>query len=284
MATYAIMLARGGSEIVAMKASSNPSVDANWSNQGGSVVLAQRGHINPVKSMWVYEDGSDLHVATQQLNGRVAYHVFDPGTDTWTTSDEFVVTNNPNVGFEACSIALRSDGDVIIGYSGNDAGDDAIFYARKEGASWTTNVQVDGSASTNNYRGPVVVLGASDRVHFFYRNVSNVALSSLHRSLSSANSLDTADQVIDTTVGGVSFIFAHGVSYVSGATKIRVLYLDFDDTISVVKLDSGADPTISTDTGVGDAATEIIDLAFFVMCAVLSRFDMTCLTFIKMCI
>lgn len=241
-----------------MKATSDPSVDGNWADVDFSLTG------EPVVSMWCFEDGGDIHIATQGAGGIVRYHVFDPGTDTFTTKNEVVVTNNPLAGFEAVSIAVRSDGDVIIGYAGDDAGDAAIFYAREEGSGWTTNVQVDGAATTDDYTGVVIVLGVSNRMHFFYRNDTDN--DALHRSLSSANSLDTADQVIDATPNAINFVFAHGVSYVSGATKVRVPYLDSVQTASLAELDSGADPSIATSTGVSDTNVAVENNVSPVMC------------------
>jgi len=247
MATYAIMLSSDFKLIVAMKATSDPTVDGNWASVGEVSVN------NPIKSMWTFEDGSDIHVATQEDSGDVRYHVFDPGTDTWTTKSEFVVTNNPNdPAVHACSIALRSDGDVIILYGGIDGADDAIYYARREGTTWTTDQQVDGAASTNDYISAVIVLGVSDRVHFFYKNDN--LLDILHRSLSSSNVLDTADQTVDDSTGGSNFRLSRGVSYISGATKVRIAYKDSGNDVAIGELDSGADPTIATSTGVSDSA------------------------------
>ncbi len=257
MSTYAVMI-DGDAEftqfIAVMKATSDPSVDGNWSNVGANINVGGINKARKIKSLWVFEDGSDLHVATQSDDGKVAYHVFDPGTDAWTTSDENVVTNNPPGGNHACSIALRSDGDRIIAYAGNDGGDDAIFYARNEASSWTTNVQVDGAATTDDYTGVVIVRGLSDRMHFFYKNDTDN--DALHRSLSSANSLDTADQTVDATAAtGQNLLFSPGVSYVSGATKVRAVYLDFGNKSSIVELDSGADPSFATQVNITDDGT-----------------------------
>jgi len=237
------MLAKADTRLVAMKATSDPTVDGNWASVGGMI------KIQTIESLWAFEDGGDIHVATQNDGGEVRYHVFDPGTDTWTTQNEFVVKSAPSpTSTIACSIALRSDGDVIIGYGGDIAGDQAVFYARREGTTWTTDVQVDGATGSNDYRTPVLVLGASDRIHFFYKD--STANDLFHRSLSSTNVLDTADQTVDLTPISTTHTHRHGVSYVSGATKVRIPYVDADGTVSVGKLDSGADPTISTDTAV----------------------------------
>jgi len=261
MATYTIGL-NSGTQIVAMKATADPTVDGNWANVGGHINVGSA--FGNIQSMWVVEDGGDLHVVTQQslgtTSGRVAYHVFDPGTDTWTTrNEEVIITTLDAAGIAAVSIALRSDGDVIIGYAEVVAGAEHIHYARKEGGSWATGFVVDGAAPAEHYNGVVVVLGASDRVHFFYSNRSDDDF--LHRSLSSANSLDTADQSVDASVNTVLFqMGGKAVAYVSGATKIRATYLDATNKVSMVELDSGADPTINTtadisanDYALGDA-------------------------------
>lgn len=254
MPTYAPLLAYSNKSIMMMKATSDPNVDGNWANIGGDVYFGQKS--SGVKSMWSVEDGGDIHVATQEDDGRVAYHVFDPGTDTWTTKNEFVVTNTPDTANrQACSIALRSDGDVIVLYAGGIiAGRNDIFYARKETGTWTVNIDVY-VAGVFDLFGAVAVLGASNRVHFFGKNDTNDR--AWHRSLSSGNSLDTIDEY-NFVVGSDDFIHGHGVSYLSGGnTKVRVPYLDSGDTVSFAEFDSEADPTITETTGVGDVATKL---------------------------
>ncbi len=257
MATYAVMIDPDFQQFVTVvKATADPSVDANWSNVGTNIQLGSIEDLNFIKSLWVVEDGSDLHVATQTSDGRVAYHVFDPGTDAWTTSDEFVSAAGGVPANLACSIALRSDGDVIVGYAADDGAEDEIWYSRKEG-TWTRDTFLGNGGAGDNYNGVVIVRGASDRMHFFYKSDTDGDL--LHRSLSSANSLDTVNQSVDTSVATFNFLCGPGVSYVSGATKVRVPYKDSDNGTSVAELDSGADPTITTDTNVGENVVVTVD-------------------------
>jgi len=251
-ASYTFALTADLLKIVAMKASSDPLLDNNWSNQDDSVTITGT---DTIQSLWCIEDGQDIHIATQQLNGRVAYHLFDPGTDTWTTKDETVVTNNPVSASEGCSIALRSDGDIIILYTGADASDDAVYYARKEG-SWTTDVRVDGG-SANDFQGAAVVRGASDRMHFFYKEHAIFSVSRVyHRSLSSGNSLDTQAQIDSTAFIGQAHLFVRGISYVSGATKVFCCYRD-TSTTTFTRLDSGADPTLISDASLSNSDSRI---------------------------
>jgi len=242
--TYAIMLYKSRF-IVAMKATADPNVDANWSqvdyttNNGRDTV-----------SLWCFETtGGDIRIASVDADGKIYNHIFDVGVGRFFFAPDFVVTNKPNLAEGVgVSISERSDGDRIILYTGDDANDDAVFYARREVTTWTTNIRVDGG-SAEHFTGAVVILGVSDRMHFFYNEDSGSAATAYHRSLSSSNSLDTVDQAIDTTiVVNTNHPFGQAVSYVSGATKVRIPYVDADGSISIAKLDSGADPTLTTDT------------------------------------
>jgi hypothetical protein len=246
MATYAILLSRGADELVAFKATSDPTTESNWSQQD-TAIKVRDGELYPIRSVWVYESGSDLHVVTQQYNTRVAYHVFDPGTDTWTTRDEIAapigglgagLQSSPNIG---AGVVLRSDGDVVVACNGWDATGaiSGIYYTVKSGGSWSTPVIVQGSATGLG----AVVLGASDRTHFLYSLGTTIR----HRSLSSTDVLDTAKDAATDGVAGGRHNVGPGVSYVSTQTKVRVPYEDTNGYGRMIKFDSGAGPTIATE-------------------------------------
>ncbi len=217
-------------KIFAMKTTvANPS-DTDWSNQDGSITLAGS---SAVKSLWVVEDGSDLHVATQQNNGRVAYHVFDPGTDTWTISDEQVATPG-DIDFDvapanpAVSLALRSDGDVVLVAAYNNISNEVFRVFTREAGSWT-NRGMASITSTDSTGCVVVGPGSSDDIAWhFHRN-----LDTRLRGISSINVI-TGTFGIDATFDTALFITGPGINIGDDAYWP---YIDASDKISVAKAD-----------------------------------------------
>ena len=123
MAFYTPLLDHSSFDVVMMKATSSPETDGNWSNQDDSVELRTSEGI--AKSLWSFEHNSDIYVVTQQeTNGLVELNIFDPGTDTWTTKNKLVVagdarsfngnTNSGLANLYGVSVAVRSDGDVVV--------------------------------------------------------------------------------------------------------------------------------------------------------------------------
>ncbi len=172
-----------------------------------------------------------IHVATQQENGRVAYHVFDPGTDAWTIRDEQAVpldltpSTNP-----ACSIALRSDGDVIITY--NDGAN--IDYARREGSIWNTNNEIIALAGNGVVVGP----DSSDRITIIYRVNAGTLIGT--KSLSSTNAL-SGSTTVDPLRDNATFVIGPGV--IDSANLITIPYIDASNDISTAQWTSAAAPT-----------------------------------------
>ncbi len=173
MATYTPLLAYNNKSIMMMKATGDPNTDGNWANVGGDVYFGQK--VGGVKSMWAVEDGSDIHIVTQLENGDVHYHVFDPGTDLWTTMNEVVVqagdTNFDNAPVNhAVSLALRSDGDVVVVAAYADATDETMRVFSRDGTTWTNRGEATAGTDTSNHTG-IVVIGpdTSDRISWVYK-------------------------------------------------------------------------------------------------------------------
>ena len=240
-----------------------------------SSFTAQDTSNNPVAvptSMWTYQVSDVLHIVTQESAAAAAdvhYHTFSMATDTWGTKDELIETPKtaPTSTYTCCSVALRSDGDVIVLYNGDTDAVmgveyDRVDYARKEAGAWTVGVAVDAAGETN-YAGASVVLGASDRMHFFFTEIlSPTDRDVQHRSLSSANALDTV-QDVDTAPSATTahlHYYTPGISYVSGAnTVVKTTYLDAGSGLNLAGIAiSGAAPTIST-SAASDVAINVVD-------------------------
>lgn len=205
--------------------------------------------------------GDVIHIATQEsTTARVGYHTFNMATDAWGVKNEAVVTPATAPAAQGCAIAVRSDGDVIILYNGsreNVSGTnyDRVMYARRESAVWTTNVAVSATGVAANHRACMAVLGDSDRVHFFWMDITNA--DAYHRSLTSANSLNTA-AAFDTSAGGNSHSIGNAVAYTeNGTPKIRAVYLGGSGQSGVIKFDDADNPTISIDANVSGVATRV---------------------------
>ncbi len=248
MAFYTPLLAHNGYDIVMLKATSSPTTDGNWSEQDGSVRIGTGG--GKVKSLWAVEHSSDIYVATQQEDdGRVRLHVFDPGTDAWTTKNEHVAEIGDHANFDSaptihgCSFAVRSDGDVLVEFTGHDdtGGDDDVFYIIRTGTTWGSVASVANSAWNPITIGP----GSSDRITFIYTIGSQMRMV----SISSADVLGT-DKNLDTTIDAADLRMGPGI--IDSEDTLYIPYIDSPNTISVAHFPSGADPAVSFHLGVGD--------------------------------
>lgn len=188
-----------------------------------SSFAAQDASNNPAaapESMWAYLSGSEIHIATASADGNdpeIEYHVFDTSSDTWTTTDETIEnTKNVDAGFESCSIAVRSDGDVIVLYNGTvdtDMGNpfERVDYAREEGSGWTVGIDVGGTSPADEDRvGSVITRGSGDNMHFFWRNVDlsrqqGITLDPGTNALSTARWVSISGAPLHSFVNGVSY-------------------------------------------------------------------------------
>ncbi len=205
-----------------------------------------------------------LHMAVVESSsgsgGRVSYHTFDMSTDLWALNEEVVATPANPSGRSGVGIAVRSDGDVIVGYNGTrdtvTMSDVArVKYARRESAVWTVNVALDNAGSVG-WQMSSAVLGSSDRVHFLF--IDGGSNDAYQRCLTSANALETFPATFDaTTLTTDRGDIGAAVSYDSGGTiKVRVPYCDSTGTVSIAEFDSADAPTVSVTTGASATAPD----------------------------
>ena len=227
MSHYIPFVTDDGYHIGVMKSSSATPADADWDNQDNVILLAGQSKVG---SLWSFEDSGDYHIATQQENGRVAYHVFDPGLDNWDIRDELAVsardTPPPNV---RCTMGLRADGDVIIYYM--DVAN--LDYARREAGVWTTDILLTTSTDGMVAIGP----DSSDRVTVVYgHGLDDIRT----RSLNGANTLGT-EVIIDADADNA--IVRVGPGVIDSANLISVPYIDGSNDISVAQFTSATGPS-----------------------------------------
>ena len=159
-------------------------------------------------------DGTDIHVITfGDLSGTLTmkYHVFDTTGDTFSISNEDTTfslsgANAPATTIQTVDIDIRSDGDIVIFYMGekeNIMGTryHRVYYARREGTTWTIDVAVDDGGEQHSFLGGMVV-GEADKMHFVWSDDPSAGATDAdveHKSLTSGNSLSAADTLNDNT-------------------------------------------------------------------------------------
>lgn len=202
-AIYLVLQSASDASILGVVKSSTPDTAASFAevDSGNHIDLT-----NSLAGAAHYRVGNVLHIAHQeQTTGRVGYSTFDLSTETWGTKNEAVTT--PGVlpptspAMMGVDICVRSDGDVIILYESGETVSAAararVQYARKESGSWTVDIAVSETGVTTNYTLGRIILGASDRMHFFWRQNSDSFVR--HRSLNSSNTLASIATASGTT-------------------------------------------------------------------------------------
>lgn len=236
----------------------------SFSNVGSDITVTSG---NTIVGLAAIQQGDMIHVAS--TDGTLSsldlrYHAFDMSSDTWTISNEAIAT-----GFDTAAtttavhvdINIRSDGDVIVLYNGQritvTLPRETVYYARREGGTWTADIEISNSGTVNWYAGGII-RGTSDRMHFFMVNDSTS--DAYQRTLTSANSLEAFPASFDTSVNtSQSGILQMGCSYdASGTQKCRYPYQDSGGTsVSSAKFDSADTPTVTTDVDItGTSGTE----------------------------
>ncbi len=202
-------------------------------------------------SVWL----GDIHIATQVGSGQVLYHVFDPGTDTYTTVDEIV----GQVGLpatmsasppreEAVTLGIRADGDVVVAWNGeftDEPNRDAIFWARREGGTWTRELLTSFGSSEHSDCGAFIGPDAADRLYLARK------LQSASFGLETIQADNTVtSSVIDTTFDTADLVQGPGV--IDENDKSYVGYIDASNQISVASWAAADTPSPSVDTDVSD--------------------------------
>ena len=180
-----------------------------------------------------------IHLASIQGTGVIEYHEFNMAADTWTTTDELIEDVTAQAPDQLwVSIAVRDDGDVIVGYNGltdNVKGDrkERVDYARRESGSWGGNIGIAlDSGGDNHYGNPTVVQSAtSDEMHFQWSETGTTTdppadpsnwNDTEARTLDPSNNLTTRINEA-TNINANLLGWAMGVSYDDGGTT-RIIY------------------------------------------------------------
>lgn len=149
--------------------------------------------------------------------GTMTIKQFNTATDLWGTASAAGIDLDGLVGggldtSGKCPLYLvaRSDGSYVVYYHGAVEVISMTNYRRPAyarlsaiGGIWTSGVAVSPTGSATGYECLGAVLGSSDRTHFFYRLMTSSASPS-HRSLTSANVLNTAANTGGTAVSSTA--------------------------------------------------------------------------------
>lgn len=230
------------SEVAMYKAASDPTNSASWSAVGSYALVTQA---DQVRSVYAMQDGTDIHVLHTEWNGTVGRRVvyfstFDTTTDTWSRYMEVAGSGTQSsIGTftgTGGGMAKRSDGKFVIAFTIPSTGDStiAIVIRNQTGngsaAAWTSPGTL--TAASGDKESPVLVTGASDRVHIFYM----IGAELRHRSVSSADAYDT-----DTSIASSLFGTLAGAAY--DGTSVFVLATNSSGTLRSYHATSGATPT-----------------------------------------
>jgi hypothetical protein len=253
-----------GSAINVLKADSDdPS--SGWTEQDASNQPSIAS--GTLLSVHAVLDGTTLHIVSQSSIDEVEYHTFNCSTNAWAITNESVTTV-PDGAVDFCSVAVRSDGDVITAYQGAQeanmgTGYDRIDLARRESGTWTADISVDNlGKTTTNMRYPFVVMSANDRAHISYHDTSGQDVH--YSTYLSGNTWGHQHTEVDAAASGVP-IPAHvakGFRFDDGGTeKIRFFYRDSPTTdLSVFGFDDADDPgsSVSIATDINSSGNNLI--------------------------
>lgn len=236
------------------------ATDPMSSFPSGSQTQMSSANSTAIEAMCCAQNGDTIHVFTQLTTGAVYNNSYNMATDAWRGASAVTIAAAgfaPTSGFTFVSAAYRpTAGELVLEYCAGltamSSGFNMVRYARvnaSTGAVIGSVANVDNGGSVN-WSGGQAVLGASDRVHFFFTN--RTAITPYQRTLSAANALETFPASSFDATASPSGVhpFERGVSYTSGAnTRVAVPYFAGAGTVGgkIAYLTSADAPTVTTE-------------------------------------
>lgn len=186
-----------------------------------------------------------VHAATQESDGRVAYHVFNLGTGTWTLENEQVLASatvaTPQVAIEI----LSPSGDVVIAYGTTESGRNRPAFKRRTAGVWSAETMMGhmGVAQDDNIGG--WIRGASNRAWLIGRETAAPNPSFWCQVLQSVGTLSSPLTFRTTGLlsGSATFSIGGAASYVSGADTILAVPIILGGSTHVFFFMDGDTPT-----------------------------------------
>src|SRR5689334_5826984 len=222
-----------------------------------SSIATKTGFSTAVQALAGYQVSDVIHLividgATTSVNAK--YQTFDMSSDTFVTAETIASAFNPRTDAGADvyggSIVVRSGGEVVVFFNGARVASmgsswSQTYYSRRTGVNtWSAATQVSAGGTANAVT-PTSALGVSDRVHFSWRGASDW----VHRSLSSANVLDTQGNIVVSSSAA-----ENGISFVNGGNTEVVFYYAGNGPSWC---NSGANPSFTAIGGVSGTSASI---------------------------
>lgn len=208
------------------------------------------------------QDGDKIHIATigGGANKKPSYHLFNMATDNWDVTEEEIEANFPqNPTNPWISIAVRSDGDVVVVYAGDTDQDmggkkERVDVNIRTVTTWGGPVALD-AAGDIHYGNPNCVLGTNDFVHCVFHKTSNTAdpptvwLDTHGRSLDPAD--DTLSTVVTSTESGNSLLSMQNlVTYDdAGTQRIAIQSGNSGSDLVAIQMSEDANDELQIDGG-----------------------------------
>jgi len=232
---YAAIHNASTNEIFIFKADSDDP-ESGWTLQDFANSASSDFDLIVVSSV---QDDDVIHFAYQASLSSVVdayyYATFNMATDLWVVVDE-LIEDPDNAPLEFwISIAVRSDGDVVVVYNGDT---DQVMGGSKERVdanvrtsgpdTWGGPIAIWGSGNLDEHFGnPNCVLGTSDGTHIIWQRTTATIdpptawTTTVGATLDSTDTLSTKDNVNQDS-GGALLGQQNGVSYDDGGTQRMV--------------------------------------------------------------
>lgn len=214
------------------------------------------GTTTAIQAAACYQVGDVIHIVTQISTGACYYNNYDPTTDTWglSTSELAVAAASqpPTTNATFVDLVVRSGGEVVIIHCAGQTAMSSTFnmvrHRRRTGVNtYQTAVNVDNGGSVNWTSG-YALLGDSDRVHFFLKDVTNADF--YQRTLTAANALQTWPAAFEAAASAAYIhTIGAGTSFVSGANTVAAAayYCTSSSIARLARLTSGDAPSVSVE-------------------------------------
>ena len=184
----------------------------------------------------IVQDGDNLHIASS-TGGAYRYNLFDMAASTWTVASEAIETPANLPANHWISIAVRSDGDVVVVYNGDTdqvmgSTKQRVDYNVRTVTTWGGPQALDNAAADEHYGNPNCVLGTNNFVHCLWQATANVTDPPTAWTDTIGGSIDPADDTLSTNdasdadTGGALLGFPNVISYDDGGTQ-RIIVSGF---------------------------------------------------------
>ncbi len=243
-------------------AANNPSVakatdpTSSWTEQDASNVPSTGTYSESCHAVQV---GDVLHILTVSgfSTPDVYYHAFSMSSDTWTTTDTLVDSPTSLVASNAAVLGIRSDGDKVAVFAGDDdnvGGTDygRIDYAVDTGSGFGTPAALDDGGSVHYY----LKAGVMDDDDNFHVGYSNNDTTLWHKRMNASDSL-SSQQTLQGSLNFQSAGSAFACNFPDGATARVAFAYNVASGINDVGLRTVEDSTLGSHTTVNDAGNDM---------------------------